>query len=152
MPDSVALVDAGTIGNPLLTFIEATSRLLIIDAADFAYDPGTLFTRSGADIPRWLSSTRASLHQSSFAELLGLAALRSALPSELHLVGFQPVDISFGNSLSLQGRNALDAAAGLVLHKLRQWKLAPFPRNNPEPFQDRSVSLESYSRLSGCPF
>ena len=143
-PESVALVDAGTLGNALLGFVEETSCLLLIDAADFGLKPGTLFMRSGEEIPRWLSSTKASLHQNSFAEILALAELRDKLPKDIRLIGFQPVDLTFGKSLSPQGRHCLDEASQLALRHLHYWKIDPTPQLSDETFQDPSISFINF--------
>lgn len=41
-----------------------------------------------------------SLHQNSFSEVLALAELKDCLPEEIRLIGAQPLDMTYGNTLS----------------------------------------------------
>ena len=89
-PDNVEIVDAGTQGHPLLAFVERATRLLLLDAVDFGLQPGTTVEKDSTGIPAYLSAHKMSLHQNSFSEVLGLAALRGALPRRCALLGVQP--------------------------------------------------------------
>lgn len=99
-PDNVEIVDAGTQGHPLLAFVERATRLLLLDAVDFGLQPGTIVEKDSTGIPAYLSAHKMSLHQNSFSEVLALAELKDCLPEEIRLIGAQPLDMTYGNTLS----------------------------------------------------
>ena len=94
------IVDGGTRGFALLPYIEQAEQMLVLDAVDMALPAGKLVILEGEAIPRWLAARKISLHQTSFAELLALAAFRGALPRNLIILGVQPVDLTCGAPLS----------------------------------------------------
>ncbi len=143
-PDNTDIVDGGTQGHPLLAHVERADRLLLLDAVDFGLPPGTLIERDSTGIPAYLSAHKMSLHQNSFSEVLALAELRDRLPREIRLVGIQPVDLTFGHSLSEQVVAELDAAVALALAILEHWGSIPRPCMSTEPFQAPGISLKVF--------
>ena len=93
------IVDGGTRGFALLPYIEQAENLLVLDAVDLALSPGASIVLENEAVPRWLATRKLSLHQTSFAELLALAAFRGALPHRLIVLGVQPVNTSYGTPL-----------------------------------------------------
>lgn len=143
-PANTAIVDGGTQGHPLLAHVEQADRLLILDAVDFGLEPATLVERDSTGIPAYLSAHKMSLHQNSFSEILALAELRDSLPQEIRLVGIQPVDLSFGHSLSKPVRAELDAAVALALAILEHWGSTARPHMSAAPFQAPGISLRAF--------
>ena len=140
--DNVEIVDAGTQGHPLLAFVERATHLLLLDAVDFGLQPGTTVEKDSTGIPAYLSAHKMSLHQNSFSEVLALAELKDCLPEEIRLIGAQPLDMTYGNTLS-----------PLLLSRTRWWTwrsisfrhgASPAVRRVPNPY-----SRTLRSRLSG---
>ena len=73
-PENVEVVDGGTQGQTLLTFVERADKLLVLDAVDFGLEPGELVLRD--NVPAYLTAQKIGPHQNSFSEVMGLAALR----------------------------------------------------------------------------
>ncbi len=124
LPPQVSVVDGGTQGLGLLPWVEDADTLLVLDAVDYGLSPGTLCTVDDDEVPRYLSAKKMSLHQTSFQDVLGLAALHGRVPSRMRLIGAQPAELDdYGGSLSplLQAcvqpavREALRFLAGLGL-------------------------------------
>lgn len=145
-PKNVEIVDAGTQGYPLLAFVERATRLLLLDAVDFGLPPGSMIVKDNTGIPLYLSAHKMSLHQNSFSEVLALAQLKDCLPPEIALIGMQPVDLTYGHTLSLTGFHQLNPALHLVLNQLKQWGIIPQIQQNAEPFHAPSISLQHFGR------
>ena len=99
-PDNVEIVDAGTQGHPLLASWNGPHACFLLDAVDFGLQPGTIIEKDSTGIPAYLSAHKISLHQNSFSEVLALAELKDCLPEEIRLIGAQPLDMTYGNTLS----------------------------------------------------
>ncbi len=146
-PDNVEIVDAGTQGHPLLAFVERADRLLLLDAVDFGLPPGTLIEKDRSGIPAYLSAHKMSLHQNSFSEVLALAELKDCLPAEIRLLGAQPLDMTFGNTLSPLLLSRLDTLADMAHEQLRAWGAPGILSDETSPFQNPEISLERYVPL-----
>ncbi len=118
----VELVDGGVLGLDLLPLVEETGRLLVLDAMDAAQPPGTLFELDREAIPLF-SGIKLSQHQTSFQEVLGLAAVRGRLPGRLHVIAVQPLDLSLRSSLSPAVASVLPRALERVIQILADWDI-----------------------------
>lgn len=119
-PPEVYIVDGGTQGMPLLTFVEQADRLIILDAVDFGLKPGTKVVHDG-EMPAYLTAKKLYAHQSSFAEVLGMAQFRGKYPKSVDLIGMQPVDLSYGADLSPEARAALPELETACLGVLQKY-------------------------------
>lgn len=152
-PETVEIVDAGTLGHALLPFVERADRLLILDAVDFALTPGTIVVRDDEGIPAWLGGAgKISPHQNSFSELLALAGLKGCLPRQIRLIGLQPVSLDYGASLSETALARLGEVERLALCQLTLWGVPPLAGNIPPEreklrgrFQSPALALDRFS-------
>ncbi len=119
-PDSVKLIDGGTKGLDLLPFFEGNDKVLIIDAANFKKEPGTIDTIEGDKIPAFLSS-KLSVHQIGLPDMLFAARLMEITPSEMCLIGIQPKSVESGTELSDEITTRFESLLGRVLQKLKDW-------------------------------
>ena len=139
-PPDVSVVDGGTQGQTLLTFVEQADNLLVLDAVDFGLEQGELTLRE--EVPAYLTAQKVGPHQNSFSEVLGLATLRGALPRRCALLGVQPALMTLGARCSPAVERALPRAADQALALLRRWGIAPVPRTRP-----RHLSAPVLARL-----
>jgi hydrogenase maturation protease len=119
-PDNVTLIDGGTKGLDLLPFIEGSDRVLIVDAANFNKEPGTIDTVVGDDIPQFLSM-KLSMHQIGLPDMLFAAKLMNIAPEEMCLIGIQPKSMETGTGLSEEIKARFDALFDKVVEKLKEW-------------------------------
>ncbi|MCZ8132077.1 MAG: HyaD/HybD family hydrogenase maturation endopeptidase [Steroidobacteraceae bacterium] len=125
LPDSVGLLDGGTQGLYLLPQVQEARRLLVFDAIDFGLVPGTLQVLEGDRVPSFMGAKKMSLHQTGFQEVLAAAQLSGRAPSELVLIGVQPVELEdFGGSLRPAVRAQIPHAIGIALARLAGWGFA----------------------------
>lgn len=123
-PDDVTLIDGGTKGLDLLPFIEGSGRLLIIDAANFRKEPGTIDTVIGDRIPAFLSQ-KLSVHQIGLPDMLFAAKLMDISPPEMCLIGIQPKSMETSTEMSEEITARFDELYLKVLDKLKEWGINP---------------------------
>jgi len=116
----VEILDGGVLGMDLLSLVEGTDALLILDAVDARKPPGTVVELDGQDIPRF-SHIKISWHQVTFQEVLQFAQIRGRLPSLLHLIGVQPADVSPGLGMSPVVEAASPEVAEAAERVLAEW-------------------------------
>jgi hydrogenase maturation protease len=127
MPESILLVDGGTLGLDLLCYLEEAERVLILDAALTDGPPGTLLRIAGDDIPAFFGM-RTSPHEIALADLLAVTKLRGTEPHTLVVLGMQPQALELGWELSEAVAARLDALVDAAAAELRCWGLDITPR------------------------
>lgn len=123
-PESVKVVDGGTLGLDLLPFIEECDKLLIIDALEMKAAPGTVFRLEGEEVPRAFAS-KLSVHQMGLQDLLAVADLQGYAPRELVVWGVQPGCIEMNMELTPEVAEAMDELHRAVIGELENWGAAP---------------------------
>lgn len=118
-PPNVCIVDGGTQGQTLLTFVEEADKLLVLDAVDFGLRPGELVLRE--NVPAYITAQKVGPHQNSFSEVMGLATLRGTQPGCCALLGVQPAAMTLGAPFSPEVAQCLEQAAHAALDILRRW-------------------------------
>ena len=126
-PESVELIDGGTKGLDLLPLFEDKNKILIIDAANFKKEPGTIDTIEGDKIPAFLS-TKLSVHQIGLPDTLFAAKLMDITPSEMSLIGIQPKSMETGIELSEEIKDRMGQLIEKVLEKLKEWGVEAIPK------------------------
>ncbi len=146
-PQSVLLMDGGTLGLNLLDPVMAARRVLVFDAIDFGLPPGTLRVLRDAQVPAW-GARKLSPHQTGFNDVLALAQLKGRAPDTIVAIGVQPVELAdFGGSLRDEVRAQLPVAIALGAQELARWGFAGIERAPGvefEPLNARSLSLAAY--------
>ena len=116
VPTDVALIEGGTLGLELLTYIWDCSYLLVLDAVDVGQPPGTLVRMSSQEVQTLPG--KGSVHQMGVADLLvALRVLASRTP-EIVLLGVQPASTDWGTELSPAVATVLPALADAAVAEL----------------------------------
>jgi hydrogenase maturation protease len=119
-PPEVQVLDGGTLGLDLMSYVEAADRLLVIDAMDAGAEAGTLGRLEGEEVPAFLS-VKLSPHQMGLSDLLAAARLRDAYPEQVVLWGVQPEVVDVGLDLSPAVAAQVDVLVDKAVAELRQW-------------------------------
>lgn len=136
---AVRVMDGGTQGIFLLPWVRSSRRLLIFDAIDFGFLPGTLKLITGDDVPRYMGVKKVSMHQAGFQEVLSSAALSGDFPDEIALVGVQPELLNdYGGSLTATVKQQIDPAIQLAIDVLGSWRV---------DFAERTEALATHDRV-----
>ncbi len=94
--NAATFVDGGTIGFALLSYVEATASMLVVDAADLDSTAGTIALFEGMAMDRFVTSVRRrTVHEVGLIDLLDMARLQGCLPSRRALLCIQPARIDW---------------------------------------------------------
>ncbi len=122
-PDAATFVDGGTLSFSLLSYVEATNSMLVIDAADLDSAPGTVGLFEGATMDEFLQSARRrTVHEVGLIDLLDMARLQDCLPQQRALLCIQPQRIDWSETLSAPVAAALPGAAQRARETLQRWR------------------------------
>ncbi len=98
LPDHVELLDGGTLGFALLEIVEATERLIVVDAAQLDAEPGTVQVFQDRAMDVYLTSCkRSSVHEVNLLDIMSAARFRGLMPKRYALVGIQPASMDWGS-------------------------------------------------------
>ena len=121
----VEFVDGGVAGATLLNLVEGEERVVLVDAVDAPFPPGTV-VRMTPDELAVRSAPTWSLHDLNLADTLGMMRLRETLP-EMILLGVVPADIE---TYSLELSEPLAARFAEIVEKVRS-EIAAFAASPP---------------------
>lgn len=117
---NIEIIDGGTLGLDLLTYIEKHKKIIIIDVVDFGKKPGFIKILKGDEIPPYLK-TKLSVHHVGVQDLIEVARLMGYIPEELVLVGIQPESIDLGLDLTPTVAGKLNLLIEEILVILKSW-------------------------------
>lgn len=118
-------VDGGTMSFNLLSYIEATASLLVVDAAELNRPPGTIALYEDAAMDAFLKSVRRrTVHEVGLIDLLDMARMQDSLPKRRALLCIQPEFVGWSETLSPPVAAAMDSAADQARAVLQRWRPA----------------------------
>jgi hydrogenase maturation protease len=116
VPEDVALIEGGTLGLELLTYVWDCSYLLVLDAVDVGQPPGTLVRMSSQELQTLPG--KGSVHQLGLADLLVALRILANRTPEVVLLGVQPASIEWGTELSPAVAAVLPAMADAAIAEM----------------------------------
>jgi hydrogenase maturation protease len=125
-PQSVSIVEAGTLGLDLLAELDGVERLLVVDAVAAGLLPGSLIRLEGDEVPATIE-LKTSPHQVGLADLLAGAKLLGRWPRQVVLWGVEPARLEPGTKFSPQVLDALPDLQAAVLQELARWGIEVRP-------------------------
>jgi hydrogenase maturation protease len=120
--DALSFVDGGTLSFTLAAEIEASDRLIVIDAAQLGEAPGTVRCFIDNEMDSFLGSCKRSVHEVGLLDLLDIARLTQTLPGQRALVGIQPASVDWGEEPTEAVAAAIPVAVQKVCDLLELWK------------------------------
>ncbi|MDF0497304.1 HyaD/HybD family hydrogenase maturation endopeptidase [Bradyrhizobium yuanmingense] len=149
VPHNVSVLDGGTLGLYLVSFLQKADCLIVFDAIDYGLPPGRLKLVQGNEVPKFTAAKKLSLHQTGFQEVLSAVDLLGRCPRELALIGCQPLDLeSWGGPLTPPMRTQIAPAIELACELLAQWGSPAKTRTVPLPETERllanDIDYENY--------
>lgn len=123
LPSCVTLIDGGTLGLELLSYISDSTHLLLLDAIDVGEPPGTLIRMANQELHGLPCG--ASVHQLGLADLLATLPFVSTTPREIVLLGVQPKSTDWGTELSVPVEVALSQLLEMAIAELVSWSQGP---------------------------
>ena len=113
--DTIAIRDGGTIGLALLSEIEDSDSLIVVDAMEMGAEPGTLRVLEGADMDNQLKGKKRTAHEVALADLMAAAMLSGKEPRRRVLVAAQPGSTDLG----MEPGPEVGAAIPLAVERIR---------------------------------
>lgn len=135
-PEGVEILDGGTSGIELLSYLRNKDHLIVIDAVKSGLPPGTVVKVEGNEVPAKFM-TRISPHQLGLSDLLAAATLTGELPKNMVLFGIEPEVIKLGLELSNSVKKNFDKLIDFVVQELKR---IGYP---PEPLAEKNQGKES---------
>jgi hydrogenase maturation protease len=132
-PPEVELLDGGTLGLALIPLLQDATHVLLFDAVDCGREPGTLVVARDAEVPRFMTRDKMSLHQAGMNDVLASLEMLGHRPQSFTLVGVQPVELAdYGGSLTPRVRELVPQALQVGLAELAAWGITGRPRGRVE--------------------
>lgn len=121
-PD-VEYLDGGTLSFTLAEPIESADGLIVVDAADFGAEAGTICCYQQQAMDDFVGSNRKrSVHEVSLIDLLAVAYLTERLPKRRALIGIQPHTVDWGDQPTSKVAEAIPQAGRQIMDILREWR------------------------------
>ena len=119
VPGAVDLVEGGTKGLELVSYISGMSRLLVLDAVDVGAVAGTIVSMRGTELGSLPGNGNA--HDLALADILNALRLLGQEPQETVLLGMQPGTTELGTSLSKSVESSLPRLVEAAIAQLSLW-------------------------------
>ena len=156
-PENIRLLDGGTQGIYLVQEIREADILVVFDAVDYGLPGGTLKLVEGDEVPKFLGAKKISLHQTGFQEVLAMAEMLGDYPSQLLLIGVQPVELEdYGGSLRPEVKAQIEPANRVAIEYLASFGIEAQRRQVPlDPEQSLDAAIADMQRYEAdrprCP-
>ena len=123
VPAGVSLIEGGTLGLELVSYLQNAKRILLLDAVDSNSEPGSLLRLTREDLLSIKGGL--SVHQLGVADLLAALSLVSNGQQDVLLLGVQPQSTGWGTELTPKVKRALPALVESALEHLHAWASNP---------------------------
>ncbi len=123
-PDTpgVTYFDGGTLSFTLAEPIAEHDNLIVVDAARIDEAPGTIRCFEGAEMDRYLTGNRASVHEVGLMDLFDIARLSGTFPDCRALIGVQPASLDWGEFPSPEVAPSIARVAQMALALAARWR------------------------------
>lgn len=121
-PDSVQVLDGGTLGMELLRFLTGTERLVIVDAVAGGGDPGTLYRFAGPEVRAYFRE-KISFHDLAISDVLAVLEATGHSLKEVVIVGVQPASLDIGLELTEDVEAAVVPTMDAIVGELAAWQV-----------------------------
>ena len=120
-PESVDVLDGGTLGIELMRFLDGAQRLILIDAIHGS-EPGSFRIIQGDDV-RLYFQEKVSLHEMGIQEVLASLVVMEKPIAEIVVIGVVPQSLEISLDLTPLVASRIDEATDSVIRQLHDWGL-----------------------------
>ena len=138
-PDTVQIVDGGTLGIELTQYVTGTEKLLVIDSINGGAEPGTTFRFHNDDVMEHFQD-KLSAHEVGIQDVLGLLTVTGHKIPDVVVIGAQPYDVEAGVELSDGMMELLPQMVEQALKELKNWGIEPRKREHVEDMDYNKVA------------
>jgi hydrogenase maturation protease len=119
VPGAVDLLEGGTKGLELVSYIAGMSLLLVLDAVDVGAAAGTIVCIRGTELCSLPGN--GNVHDLALADILNALRLLGQEPREIALLGMQPSTTELGTALSKSVETSLPLLVEAAIAQLSLW-------------------------------
>ncbi len=116
--DGIDLLDGGIDGFSLLEYLHGYDTAFIIDAVEMGLSPGEIRMFTPEEAKLTIQTDALSTHGFGLAEVIGLMHTLD-IQTNLHIIGVQAKDISFGEEMSPEVASKIEDIIELVKNEIR---------------------------------
>jgi len=138
-PESVQIVDGGTLGIELTQYVTGTEKLLVIDSINGGAEPGTTFRFHNDDVMEHFQD-KLSAHEVGIQDVLGLLTVTGHKIPDVVVIGAQPYDVEAGVELSDGMMELLPQMVEQALAELKNWGIEPRKRDKADDMDYHKVA------------
>jgi hydrogenase maturation protease len=121
LPENVEIIDAGVGGMAILSWIEDTDKVVIIDAVQTGNEPpGTVYEFTDKEMPP-SDMFMLSLHDLNLVDTLNIGRLVQKMPDEIVIIGVEVKRVAeFTRELTPEVEAAMPEIIDLVLKEINK--------------------------------
>jgi hydrogenase maturation protease len=121
LPENVEIMDAGVGGMAILSWIEDTDKVIIVDAVQTGNEPpGTVYQFTDKEMPP-SDMFMLSLHDLNLVDTINIGRLVQKMPEEIVIIGVEVKRIAeFTRELTPEVEAAIPEVIDLVLKEIKK--------------------------------
>ena len=123
----ISLIDGGTMGMELLTYMRGMKRILLIDAINGGEAPGTVYEFPHRELEQYFTE-HISVHEVGMQDILRIRAIQENPLEDAIVIGVEPESLEIGFEPSAAVQQALPEVKDRVLSVLRGWGIQIEPK------------------------
>ena len=123
----ISLIDGGTMGMELLTYMRGMKKILLIDAVNGGEAPGTIYEFPHRELERYFTD-HISVHEVGMQDILRIRAIQENPLEDAIVIGVEPESLDVGFEPSVPVQKALPEVKDRVLRVLREWGVQIEPK------------------------
>ena len=123
----MSLIDGGTMGMELLTYMRGMKKILLIDAVNGGEAPGTIYEFPHRELEQYFTD-HISVHEVGMQDILRIRAIQENPLEDAIVMGVEPESLDVGFEPSAPVQKALPEVKERVLRVLREWGVQIEPK------------------------
>lgn len=140
IPESVQVLDGGTLGMELMRFIPGTKKLLILDSINGGMAPGTVFHFTEREVMEHFND-KLSAHEVGIQDVLAFLKVTGHAIPEVTVIGAQPYRLGAGVDLSEEMKELLPVVAKKAVEQLKSWGVPVAERQTPQEMDITQIDI-----------
>lgn len=124
----ITILDGGTMGMELLTYMRGMTKLLLVDAINGGEAPGTVYEFPHEEMNSYFTDS-ISVHEVGMQDILRIRALQEDPLEDAVVIGVEPESLELGLTLSDSTQAAVAEVKERILSVLSSWNVTVRPAN-----------------------
>lgn len=122
----ITIIDGGTMGMELLSYMRGMTRLLLVDAINGGDSPGTIYEFPHEEMNNYFTDA-ISVHEVGMQDILRIRALQEDPLEDAVVIGVEPESLELGLDLSESTQAVVEEVKERVLAVLQSWDVIVTP-------------------------